>query len=107
MKKLSDKEIARQLRYLDQLKDEDIDTSDIPELTPEQLRGGIRGLFYRPVKQPVTMRLDSDIVAWLKHSGPGYQTKANALLRKEMMRALKKRPSKQSAAKKSRSRRTG
>jgi uncharacterized protein (DUF4415 family) len=39
------------------------------------------GKFYRPEKQPVTMRLDSDVIAWLKAEGRGYQTKANWLLR--------------------------
>ena len=40
-----------------------------------------RGEMYRPVKKPVTMRLDADVIHWLKSQGPGYQTKANRLLR--------------------------
>jgi uncharacterized protein (DUF4415 family) len=64
-----------------------IDTSDIPEPTPEQMGRAIRGQMYRPIKKPVTMRLDADVVAWLKQQGPGYQTRANSLLRKEMVRA--------------------
>jgi uncharacterized protein (DUF4415 family) len=67
--------------------DAQIDTSDIPELTEEQLKRAVRGRFYRPVKKPVTMRLDADVIHWLKQDGPGYQTKANALLRREMLRA--------------------
>jgi len=47
----------------------------------------VRGRMYRPIKKPVTMRLDADVIAWLKEDGRGYQTKANALLRKEMVRA--------------------
>ncbi len=42
------------------------------------------GKFYRPAKKPVAMRLDEDIVDWLKGYGPGYQTKANMLLRHAM-----------------------
>jgi uncharacterized protein (DUF4415 family) len=42
------------------------------------------GRFYRPAKRPVTMRLDEDIVNWLKSYGRGYQTKANLLLRHAM-----------------------
>jgi hypothetical protein len=42
------------------------------------------GKFYRPKKKPVTMRLDSDVIAWLKADGRGYQTKANRLLRHAM-----------------------
>ena len=99
MKKISDKEIERQLAALAAMRDEDIDTSDIPEITEEQFRTGVRGLFYRPLKKPVTMRLDADVIAWLKREGRGYQTKANALLRREMIRdTSKKKPTKVSAA---------
>lgn len=52
------------------------------------------GRFHRPVKRPVTMRLDSDVIEWLKSYGRGYQTKANGLLRHAMVthqRAAKSR----------------
>lgn len=42
------------------------------------------GKFYRPIKEPVTLRLDADVLAWLKSSGPGYQTRINILLRQLM-----------------------
>jgi uncharacterized protein (DUF4415 family) len=42
------------------------------------------GRFHRPSKRPVTMRLDSDVIDWLKSYGRGYQTKANLLLRHAM-----------------------
>lgn len=97
MRKLSKKQMERELAAIDALPDDQIDLSDIPELTPEQMRGGVRGLFYRPVKKPVTMRLDADVIAWLKQDGPGYQTKANRLLRDEMVRSLQgKRPRRRS-----------
>jgi uncharacterized protein (DUF4415 family) len=86
MKKLTGKQRARELRALASIPDDRIDTSDIPELTGEQLSRAIRGGMYRPVKKPVTLRLDADVIEWLKHDGPGYQTKANALLRREMVR---------------------
>lgn len=94
MKKLTAKQRARELAAIVALPDDRIDTSDIPELTEEQLARGIRGEMYRPIKRPVTMRLDADVIAWLKQDGPGYQTKANALLRREMLRSCrdKKRP---------------
>jgi len=85
MKKLSAEERRKHLRDIAAMKDEDIDTSDIPELTVEQLRTGVRGLFYRPIKRPVTIRLDADVIEWLKQDGPGYQTKANRLLRTAMI----------------------
>jgi uncharacterized protein (DUF4415 family) len=42
------------------------------------------GRFYRPAKRPVTIRLDADVIDWLKSYGRGYQTKANLLLRHAM-----------------------
>jgi uncharacterized protein (DUF4415 family) len=67
------------------LHDEDIDTSDIPEVT--QWGKALVGKFYRPLKEPVTLRLDADVIAWLKSQGPGYQTRINALLRTFMNRS--------------------
>ena len=89
MKKLSSRKRKNELEELARLPDHRIDTSDVPELTEEQLRRAVRGQMYRPVKKPVTMRLDADVIAWLKQDGRGYQTKANALLRREMFRAYK------------------
>ena len=78
---------------LERMTDDEIDTSDIPELTPEQMRRAVRGLMYRPMKRPVTMRLDADVIAWLKKDGRGYQTKANRLLREQMLRSARSKPS--------------
>ncbi len=40
--------------------------------------------WYRPIKKPVTLRLDADMIAWFKKSGRGYQTRINRALRKLM-----------------------
>jgi uncharacterized protein (DUF4415 family) len=92
MKKLSSRERQRQLRAIAAIPDDQIDTSDIPELTPEQMRRAVRGRMYRPIKKPVTMRLDADVISWLKKDGRGYQTKANRLLRDEMLRSFRSKP---------------
>jgi uncharacterized protein (DUF4415 family) len=42
------------------------------------------GVLYRPIKKPVTLRLDADVIAWFKKSGRGYQTRINRALRKMM-----------------------
>lgn len=89
MKALS-KKAKRELAAIAALCDEDIDTSDIPELTEEQLRKAIRGRMYRPVKKPVSLRLDADVIEWLKAQGSGYQTKVNSILRNLMLRSRKK-----------------
>lgn len=45
---------------------------------------------YRPLKMPVTLRLDADVLAWLKKQGRGYQTRINQAMRKLMMEERKK-----------------
>lgn len=76
----------RRLEKLSERSDEEIDTSDIPELTEKFWQNAVRNPFYRPVKQQLTLRLDADIIAWLRSQGKGYQTRANALLRTAMLR---------------------
>jgi len=78
------KTLDPELEALLRLRDEDIDTSDIPEIT--DWSKAVVGKFYRPIKSSVTIRLDADVLAWLKRSGPGYQTRINALLRQAMHR---------------------
>jgi uncharacterized protein (DUF4415 family) len=70
---------------LDKMKDEDIDYSDAPEITPEMFAKAIvrRGLKPR-VKKQVTLRMDGDVLEWFKKQGSGYQTKINLLLRAYM-----------------------
>ena len=62
--------------------DATIDFSEMPEVV--DWSGAEVGRFYRPAKRPVTIRLDEDIIDWLKSYGRGYQTKANLLLRHAM-----------------------
>lgn len=64
------------------MKDEDIDLSDMPEVL--DWSGAEIGKFYRPPKKSVTMRLDADVLEWLKGYGKGYQTRVNLLLRHAM-----------------------
>jgi uncharacterized protein (DUF4415 family) len=72
------------------VKDEDIDCSDIPEITSLvgfHPRPIVDRSMYRPVKVALTCRLDADIVAWLKQGGKGYQTRLNSILRQVMAHA--------------------
>jgi uncharacterized protein (DUF4415 family) len=80
----------RELAALAALPDDKIDTSDIPELPLSAWKDAVRGKFYRPVKQAVSMRLDADVVAWLKKQGKGYQTRANRILRQRMLDEAKR-----------------
>jgi uncharacterized protein (DUF4415 family) len=99
MKKATSKRLTRaqqaELKSLAALRDEAIDTSDAPELL--DWSGAKRGLFYRPVKQQLTLRLDADVVAWFKNhttSDEGYQTRINRALREYVQeQARRSRPS--------------
>ena len=68
-------------KRLSNMKDEDVDTAEFPELDDAFFRNAELRV---PSKQPVTLRLDADVLAWLKSGGPGYQTRINQLLRRYM-----------------------
>jgi len=74
-----------EIRALGRMRDREIDTTDIPERL--DWSKAVVGKFYRPPKKPLTMRLDADIIAWLKRQGWGYESRINGLLRREMERA--------------------
>jgi len=67
------------------------DYSDCPVQTPEQLREFKPkypdAKLYKPIKRTVQIRLDADVLEWLKHDGSGYQTRANAILRQAMLQS--------------------
>lgn len=71
---------------LDAMQDDDIDLSDVPEITPEMFAKAIvnRSLKSPPKKQQITIRLDKDVLEWYREQGRGYQTKINELLRAYM-----------------------
>ncbi len=75
----------REARALAAMPDDTIDYSDIPPLTEEFWKDAVRNPFYRPVKKQLTVRVDSDVIAWLKQKGAGYQARINALLREAML----------------------
>jgi uncharacterized protein (DUF4415 family) len=69
------------------------DFSDAPELTDEQLKqlkpSHYRNMAnYKPLKKTVNVRLDADVIEWLKSNGAGYQTRMNAILRREMLKTV-------------------
>ena len=82
------KEQKAEIAALANLSDENINTTDIPEIL--DWSGAKRGLLYRPVKQQITLRLDADVVVWFKATAPdghGYQTEINRVLREHARRA--------------------
>ena len=88
---LTEKQRA-ELQALEELPDDQIDTSGIPELL--DWTGAPRGAFYRPVKRQITLRLDADLIAWFKaraQGGRGYQTDINRALRQHVERCQKEK----------------
>ena len=80
-------DVQAQIRALEVLPDDEIDTTDAPEIL--DWSDARRGVFYRPVKKQITLRLDADIIAWFKaraRGGRGYQTDINGALREHVRR---------------------
>lgn len=90
MKKIS-KSIRKELVALAKRQDSDIDYSDIPVTTREDWAGAVRGKFYRPIKRQLTVRIDADVIAWLRSYGKGYQSRLNAILRSAMLGKTRRR----------------
>ena len=79
------------LKALSARPESEIDSSDIPVLTDAEWAKTkrVRGHLYRPIKRIVTARLDVDVLEWLKSHGRGYQSRMNAILRREMLSSSK------------------
>jgi len=75
----------KDLARLANMPDHRIDLSDIAEIK-KLPSDALMGKFYRPRKTSVTIRLDADVLAWLKATGEGYQTRINTYLRQLMQR---------------------
>ncbi|MGI9065063.1 MAG: BrnA antitoxin family protein [Pyrinomonadaceae bacterium] len=85
-KKSTSKKSETDRKRIDAMKDEDIDFTDIPEITPEMFANAVVRRNFKPTprKKQLTLRVDSDVVDWYKNQGRGYQTRINSLLRAYM-----------------------
>ncbi len=77
---MSKKPIESELKRIDAMADEGIDYSDIPPLDDDFFANA--EVVVSPGKEPVTIRLDADILDWMKSQGRGYQSRINAILRR-------------------------
>lgn len=84
---LTDEQKA-ELKARSERPDSEIDYSDIPPLDDAFWKNAVRNPFYKPTKTSTTVRVDSDVLVWLKSQGKGYQTRINAILREAMLRSL-------------------
>ena len=72
------------------ISEDEIDHDEIPPLSEDFWKNAVRCRFYKPTKTSTTVRMDSDVLAWLRSHGKGYQSRINAILRREMMTAFKR-----------------
>ena len=90
---MNKKSIKSDLAKIDRMTDADIDLSDIPELDDDFFKNA-RLVNWPPSKAQLTIRLDADVLAWLKSNGRGYQTRINRILRVAMESQPKTAPRK-------------
>lgn len=81
--------LKREAEKLAAMPDDTIDFSDIPEATEKFWKNAVRNPWYRPRKQQVTLRIDADVLTWLRRGGKGYQSRLNSLLRNAMLEQLR------------------
>ena len=83
--------IRKELTALAAKPENEIDFSDLPPTTEQDWHGAVRGKFYRPIKQQLTVRIDADVLEWLKSQGKGYQGRLNEILRAAMLNKVSHR----------------
>ena len=81
--------MRRELAELSARPDGAIDFSDLPASSARDWQGAVRGKFYRPVKRQLTVRIDADVLEWLKSQGGAYQTRLNEILRRAMLKGVR------------------
>lgn len=90
MSKVSES-IRKELAELAAKPENEIDFSDLPPTTEQDWHDAVRGKFYRPIKQQLTVRIDADVLDWLKSQGKGYQSRLNDILRTAMIEKVRHR----------------
>jgi uncharacterized protein (DUF4415 family) len=73
-----------QISQLRALEGREPDTNDIPEAPAENWQNAQRGKFWKARKEAISLRVDMDVLDWLRGQGPGYQTTINRVLRERM-----------------------
>lgn len=84
--------ISAETRALYKTRDKSLDNADpdAPVMPPEFWEGAEIGKYYRPLKTAISVRLDNDVLRWLKSKGDGHLTRINEILRERMMADLKR-----------------
>jgi len=66
---------------------------DAPVRSPEFWEGADIGKYYRPRKTLISLRIDDEILDWLKSKGDGHLTRINEILRERMSNERPRRAS--------------
>ena len=77
--------ISDRTRALYEQRDKSLDHTDAPVLPPEMWENAVIGKYYRPIKTAVSLRIDNDVLAWLKSKGEGHISRINDILRQAML----------------------
>jgi len=77
--------VRKEWAALTAVMESDIDFSAIPATTAQDCKGAVRAKFNRPVKQQLTVRIDADVVEWLKEQDKSCQSRLNTMLRSTML----------------------
>ncbi|MGB6726566.1 MAG: BrnA antitoxin family protein [Terracidiphilus sp.] len=80
--------LRAELKALAAMPESEIDTTEMPPIT--DWSHAVTGPFYRPIKRPLSLRVDADIVDWFQRQGQGYQTRMNLALREYVERRRKR-----------------
>jgi len=80
--------LRAELKALAAMPQSEIDTAEMPPIT--EWTHAVRGPFYRPIKRPLSLRIDADVVDWFQRQGHGYQTRMNLALREYVERRGKR-----------------
>lgn len=76
---------TRQLyKQRDRRLDKGLGSDGVPQLSPAVWAKATVGKYYRPVKTQISIRIDRDVLDWLKSKGPGHLTRINTILRAQM-----------------------
>ena len=80
--------LRAELKALAAMPESEIDTAEMPPVA--DWSHAVRGQFYRPIKRPLSLRIDADVVDWFQRRGQGYQTRMNQALREYVERRRKR-----------------
>ncbi len=82
--------ISDRTRALYEQRDRSLDDSEAPVMPPEFWENAVVGKYYRPMKTAVSVRVDNDVLAWLKSKGEGHLSRINQILRDSMTADLQR-----------------